>query len=201
MKDNKLVKLVAFILLITIIAISLVAGTYAKYTSSVSGTATATVAKWSIKVNNNELAAENPTVTFNLFDTIKDTDGATEDDVEAGLIAPGTSGSFDLVIANESEVTAKYAVAFEISGTALPLEFSLDGQNWSDSLAAIEAEEADYLEAKTGTKTINVQWRWAYEQTEVATGDKADTDFGILAQGTTAPEVTVKTTLTVTQVD
>ena len=201
MKDNKLVKLVAFILLITIVAISLVAGTYAKYTSSVSGEDTATVAKWSIKVNDNELAAETPTVTFDLFDTIKDSNGGTEEDVEAGLIAPGTSGTFDLVIANESEVKAKYAVAFEISGTTLPLEFSLDGQTWSSSLAPIEAEEDDYLAAKTGTKTINVQWRWAYEQTDVTTGDTADTDFGILAQGTTVPEVKVKTTLTVTQVD
>lgn len=36
---------------VSVIALVLVAGTYAKYTSSASGSDTATVAKWLIKLN------------------------------------------------------------------------------------------------------------------------------------------------------
>lgn len=205
-KDNKLVKFTMFVLLITIVAIVLVSGTYAKYTSKVSGESTATVAKWSIKVNDNELAAENSTVTFNLFDTINDTGNtAKETDVANKKIAPGTAGSFDLKVKNESEVTAKYAISFEVSESDIPLEFSTDkGVTWKDSITA-PAEKT--LAVGAAEDTVTVQWRWVYEVADStdanivdANVDAADTTLGIAAQ-TTAPTVTVTTTLTATQVD
>mgnify|MGYP000482400440 CR=1 FL=1 len=113
--ENKLMKITTFVLLITILALILVSGTYAKYTSSVSGSDSATVAKWSIKVNGTEIAVANPNVTFKLFETINDTNGGVESDVTSGLIAPGTSGAFSVKIKNESEVTAKYSIGFTVS--------------------------------------------------------------------------------------
>lgn len=50
-KDNKLAKLTALVLLVTLAALILVSSTYAKYTSSANVSDTATVAKWSIKVS------------------------------------------------------------------------------------------------------------------------------------------------------
>lgn len=203
-KENNLVKFIMFVLLITIVAIVLVAGTYAKYTSKVSGESTATVAKWSIKVNNNELAVGNSTVTFNLFETINDTGNtAQETDVKAGLIAPGTAGSFNLKVKNESEVTAKYSIDFVLTNTSnIPIEFSTDGTTWTNSITA-PAEKL--LAVGAPEDTITVQWRWGFEGTDsvnykTTQNDVTDTTLGTFAQ--TAPaKVTVTTTLTATQVD
>ena len=203
-KDNKLVKFTMFVLLITIVAIVLVSGTYAKYTSEVSGESTATVAKWSITVNENELAAENSTVTFDLFKTINDTGNtADETDVADGLIAPGTAGSFNLKVKNESEVTAKYSIDFVLVNTSnIPIEFSIDGTTWTDSITA-PAEKT--LAVGAAEDTITVQWRWAFNGSDstnykTTQNDVTDTTLGIAAQKT-APTVKVTTTLTATQVD
>ena len=96
MKDNKIMKFVGFVLLITVIALIVVAGTYAKYTSSATGSSSAVVAKWDIKAGKSgeevSITGSNSTVAFNLFDTIKNEDGTEETDVVDGKIAPGTSG-------------------------------------------------------------------------------------------------------------
>ena len=119
MKGNKLVKLMAFVLLVTVLAIILVSGTYAKYTTSATGTDTAKVALWSIKINDEDIAkAETKELTVDLFSTITNTDGTDEKNVSAidgSLIAPGTMGSFNLVsIENASEVNATYSVTYTL---------------------------------------------------------------------------------------
>ena len=207
--DNRLVKFTAFVLLLTIIAVSLVSGTFAKYTSTATGSDTATVAKWSIVLNDDEeMATTTPaTVTFDLFNTVKDTDAtSTETDVATvdgkTLIAPGTSGAFELKIENKSEVTAQYSIVFDVDNTAIPLEFKVGDGEWTEgSITAVAAADATKLAAKSGVATVNVQWRWVYEATENAdTANTADTALGIAAQ-TTAPTVTVEATITATQVD
>ena len=113
MEKNKTMKMILITLLIAMIALILVSSTYAKYTSSASGSATARVAKWSFNVGKNNDIVTTNTFTFNLFDTINDTNGTDkETDVVSAnadkVIAPGTSGSFDLVLENKSETSAKY---------------------------------------------------------------------------------------------
>ena len=75
-KENKLVKVIALVLFVSVIALILVAGTYAKYTSTATGSDTAVVAKWDIKAgpegNEVSITGDNATVAFNLFDTILD---------------------------------------------------------------------------------------------------------------------------------
>ena len=79
MKENKLAKFMALVLLITLLAVILVSGTYAKYTTSASGTDTATVAKWSIKFGSEDIAkSQTKTLSIDLFSTITNTDGTTE---------------------------------------------------------------------------------------------------------------------------
>lgn len=194
-RDNSLVKFTIFVLLITIVAVCLVSGTYAKYTSTVTGEAEAVVAKWTIEVNDNEITTdEDGKVTFNLFSTINDTDGATvETDVKTGLIAPGTSGNFAFKIDNLSEVNAEYTIELGIDNpSSVPLQFSTDGgQTWKDIITEVNITKQP-IAMETGTKTVNVQWRWVFE------GDH--THLGIEAQ-TEAPKVTVDATITVEQVD
>ena len=181
-----------------------ISGTLAKYTSSSNGSATATVAKWSVEVNSTDIAKNN-TVTFDLFDTVKEEDtNTTEENVSAGKIAPGTGGSFELKIDNKSEVDAKYSIALTETNTSnVPIQYSTDKTTWADSLDAINTAQTDVDIAKeTGTKTVTVYWRWMFEGTSNGAHsgqtDTADTGLGT---ADTRPTVQIAASFTATQVD
>ena len=132
-KDNRTVKFAIIVLALTMIALILVAGTYAKYTSSGSGTDSVKVAKWSFKVGDKDITTATESFTFDLFKTIKDSDGnANETDVKAGkIIAPGTSGEFSFDVENTSEVNAKYSLSYTVTNDGnIPVEFSVDDGPW-----------------------------------------------------------------------
>ncbi len=187
MKKNIAMRVASLVLMCTIVTSCFVSSTFAKYTSSVSGTDSVTVAKWAIEVNDTDAVAKD-TVTFDLFSTIMDSDAQTaETDVASGKIAPGTSGAFDLKIENLSEVTATYDVKFTFSGASIPVQYSLDGSTWGDSLADV----ADDIEAG-GSTTVKVYWQWPFERN----ADAEDTSIGVAAS-----TVTVTATITATQVD
>ena len=191
MEKNKTMKMILITLLIAMIALVLVSGTYAKYTSSASGSDTARVAKWSFNVGENDIVAKD-TFTFDLFKTITDTDvvSANADKV----IAPGTSGSFDLVLENKSETSAKYGITYTVTNTAsIPVQFSVNGKDWTDNLAnVVESDTDTKLAANNGTKTITIQWKWAYD------GDDT-TDVNLGKVGTA--KLIVQADVTATQID
>lgn len=197
MEKNKTMKMILITLLIAMIALVLVSGTYAKYTSSASGSDTARVAKWSFTVGGTDIVAEN-TFTFDLFKTIKDTDGKTETDVVSAnadkVIAPGTSGSFDLVLENKSETSAKYGITYTVTNTAsIPVQFSVNGKDWTDNLAnVVESDTDTKLDANNGTKTITIQWKWAYDGNDT-------TDVNLGKVGTA--KLIVQADVTATQID
>lgn len=197
MKGNKLVKLMAFVLLVTVLAIILVSGTYAKYTTSATGTDTAKVALWSIKINDEDIAkAETKELTVDLFSTITNTDGTDEKNVsktDGSLIAPGTMGSFNLVsIENASEVNATYSVTYTLTGAeGIPLQFTTTKDNegsWSNSLPSVNVTNADLKAGAKADGTV-VYWRWAFDG-----NDETDTNLG-----TTTPTVTLKASVSVEQ--
>ena len=193
-KRSPFMRIAGFMLAVSLLMTCVISSTMAKYTSAATGSDTATVAKWSVKVNGSEIAVSPAaTVDFGLFDTVKDSNGADEEtDVATGKIAPGTSGEFTLTIENSSEVNAQYAIDFTVTNDAnIPLEFSADGTEWKTSLEGV----TDTI-AMSATATKTIYWRWAFEQTDVTTGDAADTALGIAA-----PTVTVSATITATQVD
>lgn len=197
MGKNKTMKMILITLLIAMIALVLVSGTYAKYTSSASGSDTARVAKWSFNVGENDIVAKD-TFTFDLFKTITDTDGKTETDVVSAnadkVIAPGTSGSFDLVLENKSETSAKYGIIYTVTNTAsIPVQFSVNGKDWTDNLAnVVESDTDTKLDANNGRKTIKIQWKWAYD------GDDT-TDVNLGKVGTA--KLIVQADVTATQID
>lgn len=199
-KENGLVKLTAFVLLATIIATSLVSGTYAKYTTEKSGTAVATVAKFS--VDDNFSAADE---SFDLFATVYEADATSNEvDVAEGKIAPGTGGSFDVVLTNNSEVTVEARLTIEETENAsqIPVEYSLNGE---DYVTAANFENVSTLTMTGATKaaTTTVYWRWAFEGTDSENYQATQTDSTDTAIGetATAPTITVKATATFTQVD
>ena len=206
-RDNKLMKFTSFVLLVVMIALILVAGTFAKYTSSASGESTAIVAKWEIlagsETNMLNISGSNQTIDFNLFDTIKEEDGTTDElDVLADengnviRIAPGTSGAFDLHIENNSEVTAVYAINFGIEGEAsdIPLLFKVGDNDWKEGMldeignAVLPMDDASTTDVDEGKAVVNVQWKWSFEKTTTledgstvvdTDNDANDTAFGI----------------------
>ncbi len=206
MKKNT--KKIATMLLVAVVAVGsyFVSGTYAKYTSGSTGTATARVAKWEFKVSGNNISANN-TFTFNLFDTLNEEDTTTvESDVVAAndtdkIIAPGTGGSFDIVLLNSSEVSAKYGIDYTVTNnSSIPVEFKVGDGAWSSSLTDVVADNVTTkLTPNGGTATITVNWRWAYERGDAphTTEDANDTILGNAGTGT----ITVQADVTATQID
>lgn len=126
MKNNKLAKFMALVLLVTLLAVILVSGTYAKYTTAVSAKDTATVARWNITLNGEDISkGTQKTLKLGLFDTINDTDFTSEEsDVTAGKIAPGTTGKFEIAkLINNSDVNAQYKITYSIDNNNNILDF------------------------------------------------------------------------------
>lgn len=204
---NKSKYLIMILLAIVTIGSYLISGTYARYTSSASGTGAAQAAKWSFKVNDTEIAKGTQVegLTFNLFDTanLKEENVTTaETHVASSKIAPGTGGKVIVGVENASEVVAKYSITLtQESNTAnIPIEYSLTGNDndWSTSLTNIKVTNQEIAIGAKNAAAITVYWRWAYK--EDGSADESDTAIGIAAQ-TGTPSVKVKATITATQVD
>ena len=200
MEKNKTMKMISITLLLVMIALVLVSGTYAKYTSTASGSDSARVAKWTFKVGDADITTSN-TFKFDLFKTIKEADGTSnEDDVTGSkVIAPGTGGSFAIVLKNESEVSAKYGIKYTVTNdNEIPVQFSTDGKTWSKSLTDVAASDTDTkLAANNGTKTITVQWKWAYEDTNESTKAASEAkDLELGKDGTATISVSAEVTAT-----
>lgn len=200
MKKNKVLLLGIITVFVAIFSLTLVSGTWAKYTSTVSGADTAKVAKWAWNVNDADLTlgTTTGTVQFNLFDTVLDTatgnDGKTDTDVKPGtgtpIIAPGTKGLFELKVTNKSEVNGTLKVELAQSDANVPLKFSTNGTDYK-TLAELNTELESTAVDFGATQTIKIHWMWAFEG-----NDATDTTLGIAGE-----TVTVNATLTFTQVD
>ena len=201
MKKNKMMRIASILLVAVLLSTCAISGTFAKYTSTVTGSDSVTVAKWAIEVNDTEIV-KNGAPAFALFDTAAqyDEDG---NDVAAGKIAPGTQGSFNFKVENVSEVSVKYAITFTVtfptgidntrfkfySNDTMTTEISADATGKYTVVSDVEIEVND-----TEADVVNVYWQWTFADTV------DDSDLGELAQnGTTT--VTVAPTITVEQVD
>ena len=198
-RSSMMVRLVAVLAVTMMFTMCFVGGTFAKYTSSGTGTDTATVAKWDIRVNGSEIATSD-IFTFDLFQTITDSDlTSAETDIapaDGSIIAPGTSGKFSIAIQNLSQVNATYAIDYTVTNTDnIPVEFSTNGTDWKTNINDLDVTN---VAIGLGTDTtVTVQWRWRFEADNVTEGDNADTTLG--KDGTATLEVSAK--VTATQVD
>ena len=222
MKNNSLTRITAIVLLITMFALVIISGTFAKYTEQYAGDSTAIVAKWVVDITGLDDQPLTETTTFNLFDVSKvyDLDGVTNvndlsvetgtDDLDVangtdkGIVAPGTWGKvgFKIAIGEANDVTVKYGVYITdiVNANNIPLEFSVDGQNWKS------ATEIKTLTTKTVnprnavSDTVTLYWRWLYENgtdAELKTNDGKDTTLG--EAGTATCKMTA--TFGATQID
>ena len=192
----KKMSIIALLLVAVLVTSSSVSGTYAKYTSTFEGTTdTARVAKWSFKIND---SAVTNSFDFDLFNTVNDTDplAGSETDVKVGsgetIIAPGTKGSFNIKLENASEVEAAYTIDYTVTNNDnIPVEFSIDGNNWTTSLADVTTPVRVNM---GGQANVTIYWRWTFTETD---RDDDDTLLGTNGSAT----ISVKADVTVTQID
>lgn len=161
-------------LALTLITTCLVGSTMAKYVSEVTGSATAAVAKWSFKANDNTTAF----TAIDLGDS-SHRDAYTPQTVTEKVIAPGTKGSFDIIIdGTGSEVGIDYDVKITLDAdVTLPndMTFSLSEISGSSPGKSFDTfiSDANTSNALKGTldydattnamkKTITVYWSWDY---------------------------------------
>ena len=160
MKRNKLFILGICTVMVALVSLSLVSGTWARYTSSVSASDSARVAKWAWEIGDKKLGSE--TVTFDLFNTIYDSNLTDEEqDVDTGLIAPGTGGVLSFSIENLSEVNALYSVHFTSTETVAQIQYSTDKTNWKETIAELNVTDQE-IDMNGDTATITVYWQWRY---------------------------------------
>ena len=168
MRKNKMMRLASVLLVAVLMTTCAISGTFAKYTTTFTGTDTAKVATWEIAVNEGTQATK--TFTFDILQTIVDyggdEDGSTDDDVLADRLAPGTKGSFTIVLKNTSEVNAKYETVFTFPSG--PITFTPTNSN--GTLAMINGEA-----------TITVNWAWPFEGNDAADMALAGTDLTVTA--------------------
>lgn len=185
MKNKKSLILIVLIMLVGLTS-GAVASTYAKYTTTIEGTnATATVAKWNFENDN-----KNQTITVSLDQTV---DATT---LVANKIAPGTSGSFNIVLKNTSEVGADFEILLKpITDQPTNLKFYKTNTSgtYSNEITPGTTKVTGQLTASDSTGlTVPIYWTWPYETTD---GDAADT-----TDGEAAKTLTIGLDITGTQV-
>jgi hypothetical protein len=222
---NRVFRIAALLLVLSLISAVMISGTFAKYTSEYSGQDTALVARWSLDVKGGGEkfadGTENP-ATLDLFSHLYNVN-IVEDAGTDKIIAPGVDGEFVLSVTNNSDVAAGVEFGFEATGAEVPMEYSLDSDfstlyttlnGETSSLAAaintpsegtsvFAALPAAPLMGDPTTKTLTVYWRWPFERDtgdDLITNDKADTALGEdSAEGSSRIGYTLKITATATQ--
>ena len=196
------------VLLLAMLSLIFINETYTKYTTELTGSSNDTIAKWAWTINNNSVSKDDTEFTFDLFKTIKDTDGGTEADVTTQKIAPGTKGSFSIEVTNASDVNAEYSLTLtETKATAVSsanIEYSIVGTDeatdWTNDIGTFNFTNTRL--AIGASNEVVLYWRWAFY--DDANQDKADTLVGFAAAGKTDDadkSITIKADLNFTQVD
>lgn len=175
---NKFLKIgIVGITLAGIVAGVVINSTFSKYVNKISGDGETEIAKWSFKVNQETEE----------FATIKLADTYDKTTLLNGKIAPGTKGSFDLIIdATESEVGVKYEVDFQNETNKPTNMIFKSGNKTVSTIEELESVLTDTINADDSNKvrTLTINWEWPYETgtgNQILNNDKIDTDEGLQA--------------------
>lgn len=190
-KRSKAARLGVLALAMSLVTVCLLGGTMAKYVTTLGGNATATAAAWSFKLTDKNGNALSDLQTINLGATgVRN--AYTPETIKENVIAPGTEGSFDIVLdAAGSEVGVNYTVAIEEaiesetnSDAKIPDDILFSTTEFSDQNTGSvlnKFEITDGTIAYTDTKedmkkTITVYWKWTFDDSsDVDAKDERDT--------------------------
>lgn len=221
-KKSKTIIVAAIVLMLCLITTCVVGTTLAKYTTQGSGTDSAQVAKWGVKIEiqgdklfSNEYKNSSDEVT------VKST---------SDVVAPGTSGSTTFSISGTPEVKLHLDFALtevsdvvlktgngkvELSSDYYPIKFKLEKSGKTTAIAenktlaemvdVLNGLDEDYAVNSDLAATYTLSWEWAFD----GANDDADTLLGDIIAGVTTgvtadtynTEVKFKLTITATQID
>ena len=133
-KQKALRRICIMVVCALLCSLSFLSVSLAKFTTSKEGSATAEIAVWNFTAST---SAQAQSFEFALCE-------------EDQKLAPGDSGSFDIYLANASDVSANYTIEAEVVGDA-PAGFTATASKSSGSLGL------------TGSETVTVNWAWAFE--------------------------------------
>lgn len=216
MRKNKMMRVASALLVAVLLTTCAISGTFAKYTTTGTGTDTARVAKWGVTVNAqgsafaNTYATDDQTVVGTIANSVVGGNSAK-------VIAPGTSGTMVAAsISGTPEVAVKvtYEATVTLEGWTAsnayycPLEITMgsDTLKGTDYTSSTEFASAikDKIDALTNTYAAGtdlstqaanaISWEWAFEGND----DAKDTALG---NADTAPTISITMKVTVTQVN
>ena len=218
-RSSMMVRLVAVLAVTMMFTMCFVGGTFAKYTTSGSGSDSATVAKWGVTVTGTANTFEKEYAKNDNSFTL-----AANTVVSTGkVVAPGTSGSmaaFTIAGTPEVAVNVKFEGTLELgdkwvdssSNYYCPIEITVGDTTFkgNDYASADLFETAvngkiatftkDY-EANTNLSTSvdapAISWKWAFTGND----DVKDTRLGDQAASGNAATISLDVTVTVTQID
>ncbi|WP_276949917.1 hypothetical protein [Enterocloster lavalensis] len=174
MKKSIFGKIGAAAVVLTLVTSSLVGGTFAKYATSVTGSASATVAKWNVTFKNGEGA-------FTKDSKIALTNKNEKLSVAADTIAPGSYGVMTLKVeGNDSQVGYSYKITADMADVNVPVKFyeytnSTKGKECAKSGDSYTlADGSVKVTDATKDATVEIYWEW----TDDGTQDVAHTELG-----------------------
>lgn len=182
-KRNNSVKALILMLVLTMLALIALSGTYARYVTISNGTGTAVVAKWDISFKNGE-TDYSETFEIDLAETM------TSDDSSNDFIQPGSAGSFTITVTNNSDVPAT------VVATVSDLSSSIFSKGQFTLEATGTTPDAGTTIAAGATQDVTVEWNWEYNGTDA---DAEDTQIGETSNGAT--KTICEITLSATQVN
>lgn len=194
---SKKKKITLIITVLSCIILAFIGGqSYSKYVAEVRGDGMAEIATWNFKVNGQKEEVQ----------TIKLESTCDNETLVNHKIAPGTSGSFNIIVdGTGSEVGINYYITFTNESTKpTNLKFIYDNREYS-SISELESilSGTIYANDEEKIKTLTIYWQWPYEtgnsESEVANNDKIDTQnaqdlatytFNVIVSGTqVVPEI------------
>lgn len=223
MKKTKLMRAALLLLVLTLITSCFVGGTFAKYTTSKTGSDTARVAKWGVAIDakGTTFAKEYKTDTENVVGTIANSVVSKNE-----VVAPGTKGEMAKIAITgtpEVAVSVNYAADFKVVGWTVgdkfycPLHIKvgdtlIDGTGFTD-VHAFENAVSDAISKLSGkydagtnlngARVPSVSWEWPFEVSTDTGAENPQTNEKDTALGdlTVAPTVKLTVITTVEQID
>ena len=212
MKKNIMMRLSALLLVAVLLTTCVISGTFAKYTTTGSGSDSAKVAKWGVTVT---VAGDTTAIT--------ELDGSAEAHVKTNtgeIMAPGTKGKLgNVTISGTPEVAVEVVytatvdlgdnwedqngdyycpIVVKVNGTAVDTTSVTNADQYEAAIkAAIEAADDNEVLVGEAMPSVVITWEWAID------GDNAkDTALGNAAvNDATCPSIEVALQVTVNQLD
>ena len=187
-KKNDLTFIVVFVVIVTLSLLYLSQASFAKYRRQITGNLDATVAQWNIIVNS-ELINNKSTLTNYITPTLD-----SNQYVKSGVLAPGGTGSFDIVInATNVDVDFDYTITGAVNAST-PL-YDLKITNYKIGNVTTQYNSSTGITGtilkNTATTTITLYFEWDDSNGNIM-DNQDDTEY---ATQTTTPDAKIEVTI------